>query len=264
MKFVLICHDDEPLTKDGMARWLNSFSELVAVVVIQENKSRLKKRVKREISRSGLLGFLDVLAFRLYHKLFMAKSDSTYEQKTLSSLKKTYPALTEKTKVFYTDSPNSPKAIEFLSALDFDFCIARCKTILKADVFEQAKNGTYVMHPGICPDYRNAHGCFWAMVNFDYHNVGMTLLKVDKGIDTGPVYGYFYCDNDFANDSHNIIQSKVVFDNLEKIADRFSEIYRGEAEPISTEGRPSGEWGQPWLSKYLKWKKVFKKGDAVS
>ena len=47
------------------------------------------------------------------------------------------------------------------------------------------------MHPGICPEYRNAHGCFWALANRDLNKVGMTLLRIDKGVDTGPTFGYY-------------------------------------------------------------------------
>ena len=261
MKFVLICHDDEPLTKDGMSRWLASFGELVAVVIISENSSRLSTRIKKEIKRSGILGFLDVIAFRFYHKLYMSKKDLAYEQSTLKFLTETYPQLSENTKIFRTDSPNSQETLEFLSELDFDFAIARCKSILKEEIFTQAKNGTYVMHPGVCPEYRNAHGCFWAVVNEDYQRIGMTLLKVDKGIDTGPVYGYFGGDFDLLNETHNIIQSRVVFDNLDEIKQKFFDIFNGTAQPINTQGRKSGTWGQPWLSVFLKWKTKYKKGN---
>jgi len=36
------------------------------------------------------------------------------------------------------------------------------------------------MHPGICPEYRNSHGCFWALANDDPERVGVTLLQIDK------------------------------------------------------------------------------------
>ena len=77
-----------------------------------------------------------------------------------------------------------------------DLAIARCKVILKREIFEIPRVGTFVMHPGICPEYRNAHGCFWALVNRDLDRVGMTLLRVDAGIDTGPVYLHGTCDID--------------------------------------------------------------------
>ena len=78
------------------------------------------------------------------------------------------------------------------------------------------------MHPGVCPEYRNAHGCFWALANGDAERVGMTLLKVDAGVDTGPVYGYYGCRYDESRDSHVVIQSRVVFDNLDTLRAKLS------------------------------------------
>ena len=111
------------------------------------------------------------------------------------------------------------------------------------------------MHPGICPHYRNAHGCFWALANNDRANVGMTLLKIDAGIDTGPVYGFYRCEFDETNESHHVIQHKVVFENLDALQQKLVQINRSEATPIDTRGLPSGEWGQPWLSAYLRYTK---------
>jgi len=129
--------------------------------------------------------------------------------------------------------------------------IARCKTLLKEQVFAIPRLGTYVMHPGICPEYRNAHGCFWARANADADNVGMTLLKIDKGVDTGPVFGYFRVRPE-PGESHVVTQHRVVFDHLDAIRDRLLAIAVGAAEPIATDGRPSAAWGQPWLSAYLR------------
>jgi hypothetical protein len=262
MQFVLICHDDEPLTRDGMARWLGSFADLVAVVVISEDSSRLSTRIKKEVKRSGLLGFLDVIAFRIYHKLFFAKLERSYEYQVLEELNSRFSDVSSNTNIHYTSSPNCKETQNFLEKLEFDFAIARCKSILKEDIFSLAKKGTFVMHPGVCPEYRNAHGCFWAMVNEDYERIGMTLLKVDKGIDTGPIYGFYGGDFDLLAESHNTIQAKVVFNNLTQISEKFKDIYEGSAETIDVTGHKSGTWGQPWLSKYLKWKYNYKKNKA--
>jgi methionyl-tRNA formyltransferase len=110
------------------------------------------------------------------------------------------------------------------------------------------------MHPGVCPEYRNAHGCFWALAQGDLQNVGMTLLKVDKGIDTGPVYGYFSYPYDECDESHIVIQHRTVFENLNSLRDKLLEIEKGSAIPVDTAGRKSGAWGQPWLSRYWAWK----------
>ena len=82
----------------------------------------------------------------------------------------------------------------------------------------------------------------------------MTLLKIDEGVDTGPVFGYFRVDPHEAAESHVVIQHRAVLDNLEPLKARLVEIHEGRANPLDTSGRPSQEWGQPWLSAYLGWK----------
>lgn len=248
---VLICHADDALNREGLARWLAATTNLVGLVVLDEPAKRIRRRIQREIQRVGWLRFLDVLAFRFYYKLFMAKRDHEWERKTLASLCERFPPLTQATTIIKAPSPNSPDVEKTLRELQPDIVIARCKSLLKESVFTIPTRGTYVMHPGICPQYRNAHGCFWALAKKDRGNVGMTLLKIDKGIDTGPVYGYYRCDFDETRDSHHVIQHKVVFDNLDALADKLREINQGQATTLDTKGLPSHEWGQPWLSAYF-------------
>jgi hypothetical protein len=255
MRTLLIAHRDDPLNAEGLARWLNSFSTLAGVVVLQERRQRLWKRVRREVRRVGPVRFLDVLAFRLYYRLFLRGRDRRWEREKLAELRDTYPPLKADVPRLHTPSPNAPEAERFIRAQAPDLVIARCKTLLKESVFAIAPRGTFVMHPGICPEYRNAHGCFWALARNDLGNVGMTLLRIDKGVDTGPVFGYYHCRYDESTDSHIVIQHKVVFDNLDALRARLCAIGVGRAERIDTTGRPSGEWGQPWLTAYLAWRR---------
>ena len=106
------------------------------------------------------------------------------------------------------------------------------------------------MHPGICPEYRNAHGCFWAMATGDHANVGMTLLRIDKGVDTGPVFGYFRVDADAARVARRHAAPRRARASR-RIRDKLLEIETGTATPIETAGRRSAAWGQPWLSALL-------------
>ena len=130
--------------------------------------------------------------------------------------------------------------------------IARCKTLIKKEIFEIPHDGTFVLHPGMCPEYRNAHGCFWALANDEPEKVAMTLLKIDAGVDTGPVYGYYTYDFDIQNETPGIIHNRVVYDNLDELKIKLHEIHEGKAVRIDTQGRKSNVWGQPWLSRYLR------------
>lgn len=262
MRTVLICHHDEPLNRDLMPRWLASFSELAGILLVKEGHSAVRQRCKRELNRVGPIRILDVFAFRLFYKLLIAKNDQAWENRLLHDHNSMYPDVSEKTLILETDSPNGKKAEKFLRDCNPDLVLARCKHLLKPRIFEIPPLGTYVLHPGICPEYRNAHGCFWALVNRDLEKVGSTLLKIDRGIDTGPIYNYFSYSFDELNESHVRIQDRVVFENLDAIKNSLLDIEAGRAEELSTLGLTSGNWGQPWFSAWCKWKIAARRNKA--
>jgi methionyl-tRNA formyltransferase len=222
------------------------------VVSIAETIAQRTNRIKREVRRVGFWRFLDVLAYRVYHRLFLHTRDVRQKKGLMERVTRAYPPVSSNVRQLITSSPNSPETRHFLEDLRPDLVIARCKVILKPDIFTIPRLGTFVMHPGICPEYRNAHGCFWAWAEGEPDKVGMTLLKVDKGIDTGPVYGLFFCPFDDERESHIAIQQRCVFENLDKLRGKLLEIAAGTAATIDTTGRKSRNWGQPWLSKYLR------------
>jgi hypothetical protein len=260
MKTLLICHDGAQLDQVVLARWLNSFSELVGIVVIHEGSRQIRRRVRRELKRVGLLRFLDALAFRFYYSMFLADKDRSWELQELREKCLTYPDIPTDVPILRTPSPNTPETEAFIRKLKPDIVLARCKVLLREGIFSIPGKGTLVMHPGICPEYRNSHGCFWALANGDVDKVGMTLLRIDKGVDTGPAFGYYTYAFDEVHESHIVIQYRVVLENLLGLRDKILQIVQGTAVPLDVAGRKSAAWGQPWLSKYLQWKSHAKEG----
>src|SRR5688572_9739672 len=217
MRTLLICHEGADHDREGLVRWLGSFSTVAGTVVIREPRGRVRQRIKREIRRVGWLRFLDVLAFRALYAVTHAAVDRAWEAASLARLRADYPERPAAPELVVT-SPNSDASRQFIREAAPDLVIARCKTLLKEEIFSIPRLGTFVMHPGICPEYRNAHGCFWARATGDDRNVGMTLLRIDRGVDTGPVFGYFRVTPDPA-ESHVVTQHRVVLDHLDAIRD---------------------------------------------
>lgn len=238
-----------------MARWLASWSTLAGIVVIDEPRATLWRRVKREVGRVGVLRFLDVLAFRIYHRLTRSSRDTAWMSERLARMRSRFAPVPRETPVLRVSSPNGAEAERFMRECRPDVALALCKTILAQRIFTIPRHGTWVLHPGICPEYRNAHGCFWALANDDLERVGMTLLRIDAGVDTGPVYGYFTATYDELAESHVVIQHRVVLDNLDGIRAALERAVRGELAPIDTTGRRSAVWGQPWLTSYVRWRR---------
>ena len=228
---------------------------MAGLLIIRDEPGRLWRAARREIRRVGVLKFLDVIAYRVYSRLFLAARDHAWKEAELARLRAAYPADLSGVPAVVVSNPNFPEAKAFLERLRPDIAIARCKVILERDIFEIPRVGTFVFHPGICPEYRNAHGCFWALANRDLERVGMTMLRVDRGIDTGPVYLHGTCAFDEVQESHMLIQYRAVFDNLDAIGRTLLALHRGEpVATVPTEGRRSAVWGQPRLTTYLRWK----------
>jgi methionyl-tRNA formyltransferase len=233
---------------------------LAGLLIIRDEPGRLWRAARRELRRVGPLSFLDVAAFRLYARVALAGRDAAWTSRAIARLRAAYPARLDDVPQLVVSSPNSGEARAFLERLRPDLAIARCKVILTREIFEIPRTGTFVLHPGICPEYRNAHGCFWALANRDLDRVGMTLLRVDPGIDTGPVYLHATCAFDEVRDSHVVIQHRAVVDNLEAIGRVLTALWAGEdVTPVPTAGRRSAVWGQPRLTAYLRWKRAARR-----
>ncbi|TXK65721.1 formyltransferase family protein [Alkalisalibacterium limincola] len=257
MRTVLICHADDAFDRRGLASWLASFSTLAGVVVLEETGAQKRQRYLREFRRVGLLGMLDVAAMRVYQRIFQRRADQAWFRHALAAMEARY-GPTPEVRELHVARGGDRRVVAFLHELRPDIVLARCKQLLPRKVFSIPRDGTFVMHPGICPEYRNAHGCFWAIAERDLGRVGMTLLRIDAGIDTGPVFGHYRYDFDERRESHAVIQARVVLENLDALAVRFAQIHAGTATPVDTAGRRSGEWGQPRLSRHLRARRAMR------
>jgi methionyl-tRNA formyltransferase len=254
MRTAVICSAENVFNRRVLPSYLASISDLAGIVAIEERRSNLWRRLKYEWRRSRWRT-LDVLAFRAFYRLRHAKGDREWVRaRSAAELARLGPI--DDVPVFTTTDPNSEEARAFLASLAPDLCVAACKTILRREIFGIPRHGTFVVHPGVCPEYRNAHGCFWALAKRDLERVGATLLRIDEGIDTGPVYAYYTTDFDELAESHTVIQLRVVYDNLDRIGSDLRRIAEGSAAPIDTRGRESAAWGQPRLTDYLRWKRA--------
>src|SRR6185503_14756099 len=155
MRTLLICHDDAPLDREGLVRWMESYSMYVGTVVISEPKARLRRRIIREIRRVGWLRFIDVLAFRAYYAVARAHTDRQWAARALTWLSEAFPVKPDAPEIVVS-SPNGAEAERFIRERRPELIVARCKTLLREQIFSIPRLGTFVMHPGICPEYRNA------------------------------------------------------------------------------------------------------------
>lgn len=85
------------------------------------------------------------------------------------------------------NSVNDKKTIEILKELNPDLVIVNGCRIISKRVLEQVNAVFINTHEGVTPRYRGIHGAYWALVNNDKENCGVTVHLVDKGVDTGGI-----------------------------------------------------------------------------
>ncbi|MFA9432418.1 formyl transferase [Egicoccus sp. AB-alg2] len=82
------------------------------------------------------------------------------------------------------------RTADILAALAPDVLVLSGAPILPPDLLAIPKHGTVNLHFGVAPQYRGEHTLFHALLHGDYDHVGMTIHRVDAGVDTGPVLAY--------------------------------------------------------------------------
>ncbi|MCU0634621.1 MAG: hypothetical protein MUE41_07090 [Gemmatimonadaceae bacterium] len=246
-RLALVGHAGDELNIDGLARWLGSFADLTLLVRIHEPLQRKVRRVRRELQRVGAWRMADVMAYKVIHQVRYRRADAEWHAALLETLRSTYPPARFARTIDVPNANDAPVQ-EALRADPPDLMIARCKQLLAPRIFEVPRAGTVVLHPGICPEYRNAHGGFWALATGHPELVGTTLLRIDRGVDTGPVFAYFTARGSLDTHSHIVLQNRTLFDNLPAVQAALEQVIDGLATPVDVRGRTSAEWGQPWLT----------------
>lgn len=258
-RVVLICESGDPVDTVGLASWLAHSMQLVGMVAIHDRPIRRWRALCREQRRGGWRAVADLVAFRADHACLASRRDGQWLKRTVRELREAFPADLDRVPRLDVDDPNNETTRHFIGNLAPDVVVARCKRLLIPPVFEIPRAGTFVLHPGVCPEYRNAHGCFWALANRDLTRVGMTMLRIDAGVDTGPAFLHASYPFDEVRETHRVIQYRVVLENLPAIGRVLDDVVAGRAVPIDTRGRRSGVWGQPRLSAYWRWKRAARR-----
>lgn len=154
--------------------------------VILENPVPTKEFLKKRIKKLG--GWK--VAGQILFKISIAKFLNITSVKRKKEILKHYglnnsPIPSEK--VIRLISVNDSKCISLLKKINPEIVIVNGTRIISKNVLESIPVKFVNIHAGITPKYRNVHGAYWALVNNDFANCGVTVHEVDSGIDTGDI-----------------------------------------------------------------------------
>jgi formyltetrahydrofolate hydrolase len=154
--------------------------------VILENEESKRLFIKRRIKKLGLIRVLDQVLFISFYSKFL----KIISKKRISAIIKLNNVLTDpipESKIIKVESVNSQKVIEILKNSCQDYVILSGTRILSKNVIHSVNSHILNIHAGITPYYRGVHGAYWAYVNRESHLAGVTLHRVDHGVDTGNI-----------------------------------------------------------------------------
>jgi folate-dependent phosphoribosylglycinamide formyltransferase PurN len=157
----------------------------VTLAIIEEKERALiflKRRIKR-------LGFIKVFG-QISFELFIAKPLSFFSEKRRSDIINENQLDTTEIRLGLlkkVKSINSAETIEAIKIINPDLIIVNGTRIISKKVLSSVSCKFINTHAGITPKYRGVHGMYWALINDDEKNSGVTVHFVDEGIDTGNV-----------------------------------------------------------------------------
>lgn len=225
------------------------------VRIIREEKVPRKIFIQRRIKNLGYVKVLGQILFMMFNKYLTKKS-----RKRINTLKEEYGLNLNpfpESIVEDVNSVNDSSVINMISDCNPDVIVVNGTRIINESVLSSTSAVFLNTHMGITPKYRGVHGGYWALVEGDYNNCGVTIHIVDKGIDTG---GILYQNSIKINneDNFNTYAYHQIAKAIPLIKKAVEGIYNNNFKIKERKDLKSVVWTHPTLFQYMYFR-IFKK-----
>ena len=218
------------------------------VRIVKEEKVSRKIFIQRRIKNLGYVKVLGQILFMMFNKYLTKKSE-----KRINALKKEYDLILKpfpKSIVEDVNSINDSSVINMISDCNPDVIVVNSTRIINESILSSTNAVFLNTHMGVTPKYRGVHGGYWALVEGDYNNCGVTIHIVDKGIDTG---GILYQDSiKITNeDNFNTYLYHQISKAIPLIKKAVKDVYNNNYKIKERQDLKSAIWTHPTLSQYI-------------
>lgn len=219
----------------------------VEAIILEAPVSRssfLKKRVRK----LGLWNVSGQVLFQLLIVPFLALFGKARKKEIIETNGLDASALPAD-KIKSVQSANDDECISLLQSLSPAVVVVNGTRIISKKVLHCVDSTFINMHAGITPKYRGVHGAYWALVNADKDNCGVTIHTVDEGIDTGDWIAQTHISptpkDNFT--TYPLLQTAA---GIPLMIDAIRSITRGELKTNTGTGE-SKLWSHPTMWQYL-------------
>ena len=222
------------------------------ITVVIEDDVPMRTFLYRRIKRLGIVTVAGQL-------LFMATLPRQLRRQSkgrISQIKNLYVLddsidYQKKCDVRFVKSVNHEDTAAIIREICPDIVVVNGTRIISSEILDIMLCPVINMHMGITPKYRGVHGGYWAIVNDDMENCGVTVHLVNAGIDTGDIIKQArievtkkdnYVTYPFLQLGEGIRLELEILDDFEK---------NGKLEAYKTD-QQSMLWSHPTIWQYLK------------
>ncbi|MBI5251477.1 MAG: hypothetical protein HY912_18465 [Desulfomonile tiedjei] len=239
---------------------INSLAGVCCIrgIVLERRGNVLGKVFVKRIKRLGPLVVLDQLIFKVLDVFVFRPNAESRASELLDADVSFDENKFENARILRTRSVNSPEVLNLVSGARPDVVVVSGVSILGNDLLDLLRGVPIVnIHCGITPRYRGTHGAFWAVVNGDWDNVGVTVHLIDKGVDTGPIIDQENIKVDH-HDNPRTLAFKQNAAGIRLVGKALSDIKPGETAIMQRPDLDSRVYSSPTITAYLRYRSRMK------
>lgn len=154
--------------------------------IVLEGKENMKHFLGRRVKKLGMMKVVEQIIFRLLVMRILNFLSRKRVDEILNNSTMCDKSINEN-KLKKVASVNSQEVIDLLKDTNPDLVVINGTRIISKDVLNCVNCKFLNIHAGIIPKYRGVHGAYWALVNKDKDNCGVSVYLVNGGIDTGEI-----------------------------------------------------------------------------
>lgn len=229
----------------------------IAAVILEEKESAWLF-IKRRAKKLGWFMAIGQVLFQLFIVRLLTIFASQRKATILAANQLDISPISENISQ-QVSSVNSAECTQLLQNIAPDVVVVNGTRIISKKVLQSVSAKFINMHAGITPAYRGVHGGYWALVNNDTVNCGVTVHLVDAGVDTGNVL-YQEKIQPTSKDNFTTYPLLQLAAGLPRLKDAVNDALNNELKPITVKSTNSRQWYHPtiwqyvwhWLTKGLK------------
>jgi len=226
--------------------------------VLIESKSFLsitnfwRNRIKK-------LGFIHVFGQILF-LIIILPFIKFFSKRRIAAIKHNYHLDSSKiddSKIVHVNSINSDQTLNLIQINNPQVIIINGTNILSDDFLKKIKIPILNIHAGITPAYRGVHGAYWALVQNDLNQCGVTVHFVDSGIDTGKIIAQAMIAPT-SEDNFSTYPYLQVGEGITLLKKAMQKIMETDIEITTNSTIVSKCWSHPSLWEYVKYMVLYK------